>query len=358
VWQQFPTGKNAQAAHWRLAWVGYLERRPEAAALLEEHLRRFPTSSYAVDALYWLGRAAERNGNVAHAHSFYQKAQERFAQTYFGRRAAGRLRALGATPVNAAGFMAQIPSAPPLPRLDDPIPPSAEGRWARAKALRTIAFDASAELELRAAYAATAVPRLLWEAAKAALDARRYPVGISLVRQVYPQLEARRIEDVPLAVWRTAYPLPFEQSLRDAAARHRLDPMLVAGVIRQESAFQTDAISRAGAVGLMQVLPKTGRKLAGRLKLRYAQARLFDPEYNLRLGTLYLADLLDTLGSAEAALAAFNAGEERVGAWQAERSFEDPAEFVESIPITETRDYVQIVMRNAELYRLLYQERR
>ncbi len=354
VWQQFPTGKNAQAAQWRLAWVAYLERRPEAAALLEEHVRKFPGSSYTADALYWLGRTAEREGNVAHAHSFYQKAQERFAQTYFGRRAEERLRALGAGPANAPDFLALIPSPLPLPRLDDPIPPSAEGRWARAKALRTIAFDASAELELRAAYAATAVPRLLWEAAKAALEARHYSVGITLARQVYPQLEARRIEEVPLAVWRTAYPLPFEQSVKGAAARHRLDPMLVAGVIRQESAFQADAVSRAGAEGLMQVLPKTGRKLARRLKLGYAHARLFDPEYNLRLGTLYLADLLEMLGGAEVALAAFNAGKERVAVWQAERHFEDPAEFVESIPITETRDYVQIVMRNAELYRILY----
>ncbi len=352
--EQFPAGKDAPAAHWRLAWIAYLERRPEAASLLEEHLRKFPGSPYTLDALFWLGRLAERAGNVPHARSFYLKAAGRFPQTYFGWRAAERLRELGAAPQNAADFLALIPAPPPLPPLDEAIPPAAEERWARAQALRAIAFDASAELELRAAYAATSAPRLLWEAAQAAFEARRYSVCITLTRQVYPQLEARRIEEVPLTVWRAVFPLPFEQSVKRASARQGIDPMLVAAVIRQESAFQADAISRAGAVGLMQVLPKTGRKLARRLRVRHAHASLFDPEYNLQLGTLYLADLLKTLDSLEAALAAFNAGEERVAAWKAERSFEEPAEFVESIPFTETRDYVQIVLRNARLYRLLY----
>ena len=352
VLEQFPAGRNIQTALWRLAWIAYLERRPEAASLMEEHLRRFPGSPYTSNALYWLGRASERGGNVPHARSFYRKAQERFPQSYFGRLAAERV--LGSAPVNSADVLALIPAPPPLPSLDEAIPPEARERWERARALQTIAFDASAELEFRAAYSATGVLRLLWAAAQAAVDAGRLTVGVATARQVFPQLEARKIEEVPLTAWRTVYPLPFETLLKRAAARNHMDPMLVAGVIRQESVFQPDAVSRAGAMGLMQVLPKTGRTLAGRLKLRYARTRLFDPEYNLLLGALYLADLLKTQGSAEAALAAFNAGEDRVAAWQAERRYEEPAEFVESIPFTETREYVQIVMRNAELYRLLY----
>jgi len=356
--EKFPRGKTSQAAHWRIAWVTYLERGPEAAALLEEHLRRFPGSAYTVNTLYWLGRAAERDANAAHARSFYLKAQERFPQTYFGRRSAERLQVLGAAPVNSADFLSLIPPPPALPHLDQAIPPAASERWARAQELRTIAFDASGELELRAGFAATGSLRLLWEAAQAALDAGHYSVAMATARFVYPEFEARKIEDVPLAVWRTAFPLPFETSVKRAAARNHLDPMLVAGVIRQESAFQADAVSRAGAVGLMQLLPKTARKLARPVRLRYARAKLFDPEYNLKLGTFYLAELVKTVGSLEAALAAFNAGEERVAAWKTEHNFEEQAEFVESIPFTETRDYVQIVMRNAETYRLVYGEQR
>jgi soluble lytic murein transglycosylase len=130
--------------------------------------------------------------------------------------------------------------------------------------------------------------------------------------------------------------------------------MLVAGLIRQESAFASDAVSYANAVGLMQLWPPTATKLARSLKFRYTRGRLFDPEYNVKLGTLYLSDLLSAYGTSEAALAAYNAGENHVEEWTAGQNYQETAEFVESIPITQTREYVQIVARNAELYRQIY----
>jgi soluble lytic murein transglycosylase len=104
----------------------------------------------------------------------------------------------------------------------------------------------------------------------------------------------------------------------------------------------------------MQVMPKTASKLARQLKVRYVRARLTDPGYNLQLGSRYLANLIQGLGTPEAALAAYNAGEDRVGQWTAGQKYLEPAEFVESIPFTETREYVQIVIRNAEVYRQVY----
>jgi len=129
--------------------------------------------------------------------------------------------------------------------------------------------------------------------------------------------------------------------------------MLVAGLIRQESAFQPRSVSHAHAIGLMQVLPGTGKLLARQLHIPYSRSRLFDPDYNLRLGTRYLANLVAMFGSAEPALAAYDAGEDRIAGWQAERKYDEMAEFIESIPITETREYVQIVSRNASIYRRL-----
>jgi soluble lytic murein transglycosylase len=169
-----------------------------------------------------------------------------------------------------------------------------------------------------------------------------------------PELEARRFEDIPEEAWRTAYPLPYREPLENEALRNRLDPMLVAGLIRQESAFSAEAVSGRNAVGLMQLEPKTGVVLARRLGVKFSRARLFDPEYNLRLGTVYLADLLSANGSPEAALAAYNAGVDRVTLWTAGQNYTETPEFVESIPFTETREYVQIVLRNAELYRQIY----
>jgi soluble lytic murein transglycosylase len=220
--------------------------------------------------------------------------------------------------------------------------------------LGDIAFDSSAELEYRAAYATTHSPKFLIDAGGAAIAAGHYGAGMAAVRQAIPQLEARRITDIPNDAWRAAFPLPYESNLRTEAAHNQVDPMLVAGLIRQESAFESKAMSHAGAMGLMQVMPKTALKLARQLNVRYARARLTDPGYNLQLGSRYLANLIQSFGTPEGALAAYNAGEDHVAEWTTGQNYLETAEFVESIPFTETREYVQIVIRNAEVYRLVY----
>jgi peptidoglycan lytic transglycosylase len=107
---------------------------------------------------------------------------------------------------------------------------------------------------------------------------------------------------------------------------------------------------------LMQILPKEGRRLAKQRKVRYTNASLFDPNINIELGMLYIAELNRATGAPEYAAAAYNAGEDRLALWKSERSYDEIPEFVESIPFTETREYVQIVLRNAAMYHKLYGE--
>jgi soluble lytic murein transglycosylase len=350
----FPTATDANPSQWRVAWAAVLKRQPDASALLIDHLRRFSGSTFAPDALYWLGRLAEESDNPALARTYYQKLQSRFPQNYFSSTATFRLKALGPGPLADAGVLASIQPLPPALTLGATIPPAAAGRQARAEVLRSIAFDSSAELELRAAYAATGEPRLLLEAAQEAAIAGRVGVAIVTVRQIYPQLEWRRFEDVPREVWLAAYAMPFQGSILSRSKAVGLDPMLTAGLIRQESAYLPDAHSGANAYGLMQLLPKTARLYAKQAKVRYSTPMLFEPDYNIHLGTIYLAGLRRDFGSVESALAAYNAGEERVTQWTAGQTYREPAEFVDSIPFTETREYVEIVTRNADIYRKLY----
>jgi soluble lytic murein transglycosylase len=350
----FPTSTDAAPAQWRVAWAAVLKRQPDASALLVDHLRRFSGSIFAPDALYWLGRLAEEADNAALARAYYQKLQSRFPQNYFSTTAQSRLKHLGPGPAEDAAIFASIQPLPAALTLGSAIPPAAAERQARAEALRSIAFDASAELELRAAYAATGEPRLLLEAAQEAALSGRVGVAIVTVRQIYPQLEWRRFEDVPREVWLAAYAMPFQPLIQSRSAAVGLDPMLTAGLIRQESAYLPDARSGANAYGLMQLLPKTARRYAKQAKVRYSTAMLFEPDYNIHLGTIYLAGLRRDFGSVESALAAYNAGEERVAQWTAGQSYREPAEFVDSIPFTETREYVEIVTRNADIYRKLY----
>ena len=354
VLDTYPNSKNDFNAEWRIAWVAYLNRASDADDRFRLFLLKYPVSANTVDALYWLGRNAEREGNPAHARAFYAKAVERFPQTYFGYAAAAQLAKLAAGDPDAPDFLEKIPPPPGLRSFDEPIPVAADDRWARAQALRSIAFDGSAEQELRSAFFATGSPRFLLEAAQAAFDQGHFATGMAYARLIVPSFDSRNFSEIPLRVWKALYPLPYESPLRKESGKNDLDPAVVAGLIRQESTFQADALSHANAYGLMQLLPKTAKILAKQLRVRYAKDKLYEPDYNIQLGTFYFKGLVQLTGAPEYALAAYNAGEDRIALWKAERTYDEIPELVESIPFTETREYVQIVLRNAQLYREIY----
>jgi soluble lytic murein transglycosylase len=164
------------------------------------------------------------------------------------------------------------------------------------------------------------------------------------------------VEDAPLSFWQMAFPIPYRASINQYSRAQGLDPFLVSALIRQESEFNPQAISPANAYGLMQVLPSTGRQLARQLRIRrFSSSSLLTPDRNIQLGTKYFRWLIDVCnGHEECALAAFNAGKSRTDLWQTWGTFSEPAEFIETIPFGETRGYVQVVLRNADMYRRLY----
>ena len=164
------------------------------------------------------------------------------------------------------------------------------------------------------------------------------------------------MEAAPEKFWKLAFPLPYRTALESNSRARGLDPYIVAALIRQESEFNPKAISRAKAYGLTQVLPSTGRQLSRRVGMpRFSPSMLFEPDINLKLGTYYLKSLLDKHeGKWEETLAAYNAGKSRSDEWSTWASYREPAEFIETVPFTETRNYIQIVLRNAYVYRRLY----
>ena len=134
---------------------------------------------------------------------------------------------------------------------------------------------------------------------------------------------------------RLRYPLHYEAIVRGHAHNYRLDPALLAAVIYQESRFRRGAVSGAGAVGLMQLLPGTARGIATRTGgVGFRDRDLYDPELNVRYGSWYLRHLLDKYGDEQVALAAYNAGQTNVDAWLASGG---------GIRFAETRHYVDSV---------------
>jgi soluble lytic murein transglycosylase len=137
-----------------------------------------------------------------------------------------------------------------------------------------------------------------------------------------------------------------------------VEPSLVYAIVRQESAFNPKTVSSANALGLMQVTPDTGRFVAKKANVPFDQKRLLeDPVYNVQIGAAELGDLLQHYrGSYILAFAAYNAGRGRVNQWierfgDPRNAKIDPVDWIERIPFTETRDYVQRVMENFQAYR-------
>ena len=153
------------------------------------------------------------------------------------------------------------------------------------------------------------------------------------------------LDQVPQVYWKLLFPQPYWTELVADAGKNGLDPYLVASLIRQESEFNAGAVSRANAYGLMQLLPSVGKSIAKKQGIRASMRRqLLNPSTNLQLGTENLRQVLDRFGGqVEYALAAYNAGDAPVRQWLASNDYKDVPEFVESIPYTETREYVQAI---------------
>jgi soluble lytic murein transglycosylase len=229
----------------------------------------------------------------------------------------------------------------------------------RVERARLLSNGALADMAVRELQAAASQEGGAWappEMARVYQEGGRYDRGIEIMKRSTPNYFAVDIADLPRPYWEALFPKAYWPDLRKYSQQNGLDPYLVASLIRQESEFNAVALSRVSAVGLMQPMPKTGKTVAQQVKMKgYNSTKLFTPAINLQLGTHYFKEMVDKYnGQFEYALAAYNAGTDRVGEWLSIGHYRDPQEFVESIPFTETREYVQAIMRNANVYRQLY----
>jgi len=358
AFESFPGEQDAAYCQWKVAWNAYLRRRPDAADLLRDHLRRFPASAKASAALYFLGRLAESGSDLSAAAAFYKEVLQRYPNFYYGllaRQHAARPE-IARAPLSeeTAAFLRALALPEPRKPENSRPTPATERRIARARLLASAGFPDWAEAELRFGAKTDAQPHLI--AIELARRAGQPHEAMRAVKSVAPDYLSWSLDAAPQRFWQLLFPLPWRRTLISQADRRALDPFMVAGLIRQESEFNPKAISPARAYGLTQVLPSTGRKLARQEGLRrFRPGMLLHPETNLRLGISYLGSLLaQWSGKWEEALASYNAGKSRVEEWLTWGDYREPAEFVETIPFTETREYVQSVMRNAALYRQLY----
>jgi peptidoglycan lytic transglycosylase len=357
VYQDFPAETAAATSHWKVAFQAYLDRSNDAGDLLREHLRRYPGHATSGAALYFLARDAEAKNDPGAASAFYARLTQMLPNTYYGllardRRDRPEVRS-AAPSAPAAEFLATL-SWPEAKGVPATASTATNVRIERSRLLRTAGLNDLADSELRFGARTDGQPALLAMEMAGAADAPYQ--GLRMMKSLSSDYLNLPLDRAPEKYWELLFPLPYRVAVVANARAKDLDPYLVAGLIRQESEFNPQALSRANAYGLTQVRPATGRQYARQAGvLSFTNRALFEPATNLKIGTTVLRSMLDQNGgNLEQTLAAYNAGPIRAMEWLSWKMYREPAEFVESIPFTETREYVQAVLRNADIYRRLY----
>ncbi len=355
---RFPTGRYGAYSHWKAAWLDYrLGKIDEAKKRFEEQITDYPRSNEVPNALYWRGRIAEDSHDLGKARAYYLKLSSRYRNYYYALLARERLPEL-----NKVGAPEEDPILAKVPELPDKftLQESADGvtdvHLQKSRLLSNGALFDFALKELQPSISDPSKPWVVGEIVRLQQDAGRPYSALETLKRALPNYFAVDTNAIPRSFLQVLFPRSYWQALKQDSQANGLDPYLVASLIRQESEFNPGAISPANAYGLMQILPSVGKGLAKETKLRpFSAARLLEPESNIKLGTRYFKEMVDSNGGVEYALAAYNAGSNRVSDWRSAGQFRDVAEWVESIPFTETREYVQAIVRNCAVYKKIYE---
>lgn len=329
-----PAGKTVSGVAWDAGWCRYLAGDYPAAAavfkglLADEGLRE--------KALYWLGRTLEKSKDAA-AVSQYQTLLVEFPDGFYAawyREQAGIKDTRD--PLGARNFLAEYP----LPvGFDRPLLLASLGLSGEARAEMALLIKKNGEKK-------SPFPAL----ARVYLEMQDYSSAISQFMQHRP--DSWQKETLPL--WTVGYPRAYPELVSRNAADNGLSEGFVYALIRAESRFIPAATSPVGAIGLMQMMPATAQ-MTSREKGDFNPRRLTEPEYNIRLGTKHLNDLMkEHDGDPIYTAAAYNAGSGALKRWLKSYAGLAKDEFVESIPYRETREYVKKVYASAATYRQLY----
>jgi soluble lytic murein transglycosylase len=367
---RYPGGRYAERAAWKVGWYAYRNQKyAETVSIFERGAARFPRSDYRPSWLYWSARAYDALGRKDLAEARYLLTATDYYNSYYGRLAltrvdapAGRRRLTTEAGALRAAAQSTDPGEEGPP--DDPLPPNQQV----IRALLGSGLYEQAVNELRYAQrvwgdSAAIQATLAWthwkqgQAEKGgSAQFQLYRSSINTMKRAYPQYLAAEGEQLPDEILRVIFPLVYWDLIRKHAAANQLDPYLVAALVAQESTFVRDIRSSARAVGLMQLMPATARRVAQRLKIRYSASLLTNPEANIRLGTAYFAQNTKEFGDVALALASYNAGERAVRQWIAERPGLPRDEFIDDIPYPETQNYVKRILGTAEDYKRLYRQ--
>ena len=302
LYEHFPKGRYAERTAWKLALFHYFEKEYGEAALgFWRYLQAYPKPASAAAAMYWMGRCYERLGSSENARYLFRRVQALANDSYFGQCARASEASLvksgnaESAPVSAIVFEQVIATcdairlqAAFLPEPGRAVIPAIE----RARQLWSAGLPDMAISELR--WTSQRFPQddkpLSYIMARIHASNDDYQRGIAGMRGIFPDYVSMRIAALPDEIWQLLFPVRHWDIVSAEAAKNQLNPSLIMGLIRQESAFNEKARSSADARGLMQILPSTAPSWRAKPRFtRYTAKKLFQAETNIILGTRYLA---------------------------------------------------------------------
>ena len=352
VVNQFGSDEYAERAAWQLGWLHYNKGDfQKALDYFMDSARLYPSGLFIESSMFWTAKSAEKLKRGDLAQQLFKDVNNRFPYTYYGIRA-GEKRTDKKSDVGANRRQEISLNKPSLTA-------NARFHYLRGVELSATGFyeDASYEIKKLENSVRKNLSGVMW-LATLFNNAHAYPDTVRIM-QLYKDFKTKiKEKELTDNFWRNFYPLAYAETIRDSAKNHDVDPYFVKGLIRQESLFDAQVQSRAGAIGLMQIMPETGRLLYANSKIDgpYSTDILFDPETNIQLGTQYISQLNRKFNENGAhILISYNAGPHMLKKWLKRFShLNDPDVFIESIPYPETRKYVKKVLRNYGIYRILY----
>jgi len=345
----------AERAAWQLGWMNYtIGNFKKAYDYFDNSVRKYPSGLFIESSMFWSAKSAKQLKRMGLAQQIFTNVNMTFPYTYYGIRA-GEMKP-------DKKFFPEIPREEELPFATPILSTNAHFHHSRGVELSAIGFYEDARLENKKLESTKRknLSGVLW-LTKLYNDAHAYSDTMR-VMQLYKDFKTKLLEkDLTKNFWENFYPLAYAKAIRDNAKIFNIDPYFVKGLIRQESLFNSQVQSRAGAIGLMQIMPKTGRVLyANSTKSEpFNTTILFNPETNIQLGIQYIGQLNKRFKKNKThILISYNAGPHNLKKWLKRFShLQDPDVFIESIPYPETRKYVKKVLRNYGIYQSLYSKK-
>ncbi len=340
-----PGSEYADWAAWRIGWQRFDEKKYEESYKAFEGLKNnFPGNRYAMGAHFWMAKIRERQNKPDEAKQIYQDvAKARY--WYYSARAKALLGITKSELETKAIPDAELPEEKKCPIQLDILMKLRLYEDAAYLLSRYITDTPDAAQECYYALIKSYEKLSLYDKAREIAD--KALLSISFKFQASDELAKFR---------KKLYPLHYEALVEKYAKEYNVDKALIYAMILEESRYRTDAISWAGAIGLMQIMPATGREIARKLKIsRFRSSMLKIPSVNIQMGTKYIDELNDMFdGNAMLVSGAYNGGPGRMKRWLETKKIKDIDEFVEKITIRETRLHIKKVINSYDNYVEIY----